>query len=101
VQESAEADISIRDKFRAALLAAKAVGHPARHSGPVVRQMLVDLGILNQVMQSAVIIKDCYSDLIAGKADLSIWALPCSHVVRPAHRCALVRAEDPDNSCAT
>jgi molybdate transport system substrate-binding protein len=73
-------DISTRDKFRAALLAAKAVGlqdpDPAHHSGMVVRQMLVDLGILNEVMQSAVIIKDSYSDLVAGKADLGIWALP-------------------------
>jgi hypothetical protein len=73
----------------------------------VVRQILVGLGILNQVMQNAVIIKDSYSDLIARKADLGIWALPCSHVVlfidappggaesRTTHVLA-----NPDNSCA-
>ena len=57
-----DTDISTRDKFRAALLAAKAVGlqdpDPAHHSGVVVRQMLVDLGILDPVMKSAVIIKE-------------------------------------------
>jgi molybdate transport system substrate-binding protein len=73
-------DISTRDKFRAALLSAKAVGlqepDPAHHSGVVVRQMLVELGISDQVMQRAVIIKDSFSDLVAGKVDLSFWALP-------------------------
>jgi len=73
-------DISTRDKFRAALLAAKAVGlqdpDPAHHSGVVVHQMLVDLGILDEVMQRSVIIKDSYSDLVAGKVDFSFWALP-------------------------
>jgi molybdate transport system substrate-binding protein len=73
-------DISTRDKFRTALLAAKAVGlqeaDPAHHSGVVVRQILVDLGILDQVMQRAVIIKDSSSELVAGKVDLSFWALP-------------------------
>jgi hypothetical protein len=63
----------------------------------VVRQILVGLGILNQVMQSAVIIKDY---LIARKADLGIWALPCSHVVQ------FIDAPPggggkPDNSCAS
>jgi len=73
-------DISNRDKFRAALLAAKAVGlqdpDPAHHSGVVVRQMLVDLGILDQVMKSAVIIKERAADLVAGRVDLSIWSYP-------------------------
>jgi molybdate transport system substrate-binding protein len=72
-------DISNTDKFRAALLAAKAVGlqdpDPAHHSGVVVRQMLVDLGILDQVMKSAVIIKG-RADLVAGRVDLSIWSYP-------------------------
>ena len=73
-------DISSRDKFRVALLAAKAVGlqdpDPAHHSGVVVRQMLVDLGILDQVMKSAVIIKERAADLVAGRVDLSIWSYP-------------------------
>jgi len=72
-------DISTREKFRAALLAAKAVGlqdpDPAHHSGVVVRQMLLDLGILNQVMQRAAIIKS-RSDLVADRVDFSIWAYP-------------------------
>jgi len=73
-------DISTPDKFRAALLAAKAVGlqdpDPAHHSGVVVHQMLVELGVLDQVMKRAVIIKDSFSDLVAGKVDFSIWAFP-------------------------
>jgi molybdate transport system substrate-binding protein len=73
-------DISTRDKLRAVLLAAKAVGvqdpDPAHHSGVVVRQMLLDLGILDQVMKKAVIIKDSSSDLVAGRVELSFWALP-------------------------
>jgi molybdate transport system substrate-binding protein len=73
-------DISTRDKFRAALLAAKAVGlqdpDPAHHSGVVVHQMLIDLGILDQVMKTAVIITDPVADLVAGKVTFSIWAFP-------------------------
>jgi molybdate transport system substrate-binding protein len=73
-------DISSRDKFRAALLAVKAVGlqdpDPAHHSGVVVRQMLVELGILDQVMKNAVIINDRAADLVAGRTDLNIWAYP-------------------------
>lgn len=73
-------DIASRDKFRAALLAVKAVGlqdpDPAHHSGVVVRQMLVELGILDQVMKNAVIINDRAADLVAGRTDLNIWAYP-------------------------
>jgi molybdate transport system substrate-binding protein len=72
-------DISTRDKFRAALLGARTVGvqeaDPAHHSGVVVRQMLVDLGILDQVMKKAVILGS-RSDLVAGRAEFSFWALP-------------------------
>jgi molybdate transport system substrate-binding protein len=72
-------DISTRDKFRAALIAASTVGvqdpDPAHHSGVVVRQMLLDLGILDQVMKKAVILSS-RSDLVAGRAELSLWALP-------------------------
>lgn len=72
-------DISTRDRFRAALLAARAVGlqdpDPAHHSGVVVRQMLSDLGVLDQVMKNAVIIKD-RTDLLAGKVTFNIWAFP-------------------------
>jgi ABC-type molybdate transport system substrate-binding protein len=38
--------------------------------------MLADLGVLDQVMKRAVIIKDSFSDLVAGKVDFSIWAFP-------------------------
>jgi len=76
---AAKPDISTRDKFRAALLGAKTVGvqeaDPAHHSGVVVRQMLVDLGILDPVMKKSVILGS-RSDLVAGRADLSFWALP-------------------------
>ncbi len=73
-------DISSNDKFRAALLAAKAVGlqdpDPAHHSGVVVKQMLIDLGVLDAVMKHAVIINDRVADLVAGRVDLNIWAYP-------------------------
>jgi len=76
---AAKPDISTRDKFRAALLGAKSVGvqeaDPAHHSGVVQRQMLVDLGILDQVMKKTVILGS-RSDLVAGKAELSLWAAP-------------------------
>ena len=39
------------------------------------RQMLVDLGILDQVMKKAVILTS-RSDLVAGRAELGLWALP-------------------------
>jgi molybdate transport system substrate-binding protein len=77
---SPKPDISTKDKFRVALLAAKAVGlqdpDPTHHSGVVVRQMLLDLGILDEVMKHAVIINDRSADLVAGRVDLSIWAYP-------------------------
>ena len=72
-------DISTRDTFRAALIAASTVGvqeaDPAHHSGMVDRQILVDLGILDQVMKKAVVL-DGRKDLVAGRAELSFWALP-------------------------
>jgi molybdate transport system substrate-binding protein len=73
-------DISSKDRFRAALLAAKVVGlqdpDPSHHSGVVVRQMLIDLGILDEVMKHAVIINDRAADLVAGRTELNIWAYP-------------------------
>jgi molybdate transport system substrate-binding protein len=76
---AARPDISTRDKFRAALLAVRSVGvqeaDPAHHSGMVQRQMLVDLGILDQVMKKSVILTS-RTDLTAGKAELGLWALP-------------------------
>jgi molybdate transport system substrate-binding protein len=73
-------DVSTRDKFRTLLLAARAVGlqdpDPAHHSGIIVHKMLVDLGVLDEVMKKAVIIKNPAADLIAGKVDFSIWSLP-------------------------
>ena len=73
-------DISTKEKLRAALLAAKAVGiqdpDPAHHSGVIVHQILSDLGVLNEVTKKAVIITDPSSALVAGKVDFSIWSLP-------------------------
>ena len=73
-------DISTPEKFRAALLAAKAVGiqdpDPAHHSGVIVHQILTNLGIADEVEKKAVIITDAASAVVAGKADFSIWSLP-------------------------
>jgi molybdate transport system substrate-binding protein len=73
-------DVSSKEKLRAALLAAKAVGiqdpDPAHHSGVIVQKILGDLGVLDQVTKKAVIITDASSALVAGKVDLSIWSLP-------------------------
>ena len=73
-------DISSKEKLRAALLAAKAVGiqdpDPAHHSGVIVHQMLSDLGVLDEVTKKAVIITDPASALVARKVDFSIWSLP-------------------------
>ena len=77
---SPKPDVSTRDKLRAALLAAKAVGmqdpDPAHHSGLIVHQILNDLGVVDEVTKKAVIITDPASALIAGKVDFSIWSLP-------------------------
>jgi len=73
-------DISTPEKFRAALLSAKAVGiqdpDPAHHSGVIVHEMLTKLGVADEVEKKAVIITDPASALVAGKADFSIWSLP-------------------------
>src|SRR5205823_15122711 len=46
-------DVSSKEKLRAALLAAKAVGmqdpDPAHHSGLIVHQILADLGVVDEV----------------------------------------------------
>jgi len=77
---SAKPDVSTKEKLRAALLAAKAVGiqdpDPAHHSGVIVQGILKDLGVLDEVTKKAVIITDASSALVAGKVDLSIWSLP-------------------------
>ncbi len=73
-------DVSTKEKFRAALLAAKAVGiqdpDPAHHSGVIVHQILEQLGVVDEVTRKAVVITDPASALAAGKADFSIWSLP-------------------------
>jgi molybdate transport system substrate-binding protein len=73
-------EISTKEKLRAALLAAKAVGihdpDPAHHSGVIVHQILSDLGVLDEVTKKAVIITDPASALVTGKVDFSIWSLP-------------------------
>jgi len=77
---AAKPDVSTKEKLRAALLAAKAVGiqdpDPAHHSGVIVQELLKKLGVLDEVTKKAVIIKDASSDLVAGKVDISIWSLP-------------------------
>jgi molybdate transport system substrate-binding protein len=73
-------DVSTKEKLRAALLAAKAVGiqdpDPAHHSGVIVHELLEKLGVLDEVTKKAVIITDASSALVAGKVDVSIWSLP-------------------------
>src|SRR5262249_23529099 len=77
---AAKPDVSTKEKLRAVLLAAKAVGiqdpDPAHHSGVIVQQLLKQLGVLDEVTKKAVIIKDASSDLVAGKVDVSIWSMP-------------------------
>ena len=73
-------DVSTKEKLRATLLAAKAVGiqdpDPAHHSGVIVHQILTDLGVLDEVTKKGVIITNPAADLVAGKVDLSLWSLP-------------------------
>ena len=73
-------DVSTPEKFRAALLAAKAVGmqdpDPAHHGGVIVHQILTQLGIADPVEKKAVIITDPASAILAGKVDFSLWPLP-------------------------
>jgi molybdate transport system substrate-binding protein len=77
---SPKPDVSTKEKLRAMLLAAKAVGmqdpDPAHHSGLIVHQILDDLGVVDEVTKKAVIITDPASALVAGKVDFSIWSLP-------------------------
>ncbi len=71
-------DISTPEKLRTALLAANAVGRqepdPAHHSGIIVQQFLIDLGILDEMEEKTVIITDSTSALVEGKADFVIWS---------------------------
>ena len=80
VKGAPKPDVSTKEKLRAALLAAKAVGiqdpDPAHHSGVIVHELLERLGVLDEVTKKAVIITDASSALVAGKVDLSIWSLP-------------------------
>jgi molybdate transport system substrate-binding protein len=74
-------DISTPEKFRAALLAAKAVAmedltpDPAHlHRGMAMHQILTDYGILDQVSKKAVTIPGAAAGV--GKADLVVWLRP-------------------------
>jgi molybdate transport system substrate-binding protein len=77
---SPKPDVSTKERLRAALLAAKAVGiqdpDPAHHSGLIVHQILSDLGVVDEVTKKAVIITDPASALVAGKVDFTVWSLP-------------------------
>ena len=73
-------DVSTKEKFRAVLLAAKAVGMQDRdpahiHSGVVMYEILPKLGIADQMKAKTVIISDPASALIAGKVDFNIWTV--------------------------
>ena len=73
-------DISTPAKLKAALLSAKAVGmqepDPAGHSGANILAILTKLGIKDEVLKKAVIIKDPATDLMSGKVDISFWSHP-------------------------
>jgi molybdate transport system substrate-binding protein len=73
-------DVSTVEKFRAALLAARAVGmqdpDPAHHGGVVFHEILTKLGIADQIEKKAVIITDPATALVAGKTDINIWPTP-------------------------
>jgi molybdate transport system substrate-binding protein len=73
-------DVSTADKFRAALLAAKAVGmqdfDPAHiHSGQVMHEILPKLGIADEMKKKTVLITDPASAILAGKVDFNIWTV--------------------------
>lgn len=71
-------DISTPEKLREAFLAAKAVGRrapdPGSNSGRISQQVLIDLGILDQMEGKSVFITDPTSALEAGDVDLIIWS---------------------------
>ena len=72
-------DISTKEKFRAALLAVKAVGmqdiDPSHiHSG-VVQQILTELGIADQIKKKTVIITDPTAALVARKIDFTFGTI--------------------------
>jgi molybdate transport system substrate-binding protein len=73
-------DISTPAKLKAVLMSAKAVGmqepDPAGHSGANILAILNKLGIKDDVMKKAVIIKDPATDLTSGKVDISFWSHP-------------------------
>jgi molybdate transport system substrate-binding protein len=73
-------DISTPAKLKAVLQQAKAVGmqepDPMGHSGMNILTILNTLGIKDEVMKKAVIIKNASDDLIAGKVDIVFWSHP-------------------------
>jgi molybdate transport system substrate-binding protein len=73
-------DISTPAKLKAVLLSAKAVGmqepDPAGHSGANILAILTKLGIKDEILKKAVIIKEPATDLIAGKVDIVFWSHP-------------------------
>ena len=80
VKGAPKPDISTPEKFRAAIIAAKAVGmqdpDPSHHSGQAVHKMLVDLNVVDEIKPKTVVITGVADALVAGKVDFSIWALP-------------------------
>ncbi len=73
-------DVSTKEKFRAAILAAKGIGmaayDPAHiHSGVVVHEILPKLGIDDEIKKRTVIITDATSALVAGKVDFTIGTI--------------------------
>jgi molybdate transport system substrate-binding protein len=74
-------DVSTPEKFRAALLSARAVAipepDPAQNSGRHMRDILMKLGVYDQVMRKAILLESRpVAAVVDGRADLSVSPLP-------------------------
>lgn len=71
-------DVSTADKFREALLNARAIGRrfpdPESNSGRIVELFLDNLGILDEAREKTVYIDNSSEALVAGEVDVVLWS---------------------------
>ena len=71
-------DVSTPDKFREALLNARAIGRrfpdPEGNSGRIVELFIDNLGILPQVQEKTVFIDNSSEALVSGEVDVVLWS---------------------------
>jgi len=71
-------DVSTPDKFREALLNARAIGRrfpdPEGNSGRIVELFLDNLGILDEAREKTVFIDNSSEALVAGEVDVVLWS---------------------------